>query len=112
MTKYRVKVDPSLDVNERAFGVRIDNGNVFIPSILARALKPHPLGEDPVTIAGFLKSFPSAVAGCLGLSPRVVSQSVDAFIELLEESGADVSSARRRGSDHILGARHPGQLNH
>lgn len=110
MTRYRVKVDPELNVNNHAFGARIDNGDVFIPSELAQALKQHPVGEDPVTIAGFLASFPTAVAGYLGLSPRAVMKSVEDFIELLEESGADVTRVRRRSSHRIYGARHPGQL--
>ena len=41
MTKYQVKVDPNLNVNNRAFGARIVNGDVFIPSKLAQALKQH-----------------------------------------------------------------------
>ena len=113
MTKYQVKVDPNLNVNNRAFGARIVNGDVFIPSKLAQALKQHPtIGEDPVTIAGFLASFPTAVVGYLGLSPGAVMQSVEAFIELLEQSGADVTSVRRRVPRHSYGARHPGHLNH
>ena len=102
MTKYQVKVDPNLNVNNRAFGARIVNGDVFIPSKLAQALKQHPtIGEDPVTIAGFLASFPTAVVGYLGLSPGAVMQ-----------SGADVTSVRRRVPRHSYGARHPGHLNH
>ncbi len=106
MSNYRVKVDPNLDVYSRAFGARIEGGCVFIPSKLDQVLKQHPIGEDPVTIAGFLASFPSAVSGYLGLSPRAVMELVEGFIDLLEKSGVDVTSARRR-VEHPYGARYP-----
>lgn len=107
MTRYQVKVDPNLNVESKAFGARVDNKNVFIPSKLARALEHLPLGDDAATIAGFIASFPTSVAGSLGLSPDTVIKAVNAFIKLLEESGADVSSARRRMARPPRGARHP-----
>ena len=111
MGKYIVKVDPNLNINNQAFGARIDHDhNVFIPSKLDQALKQHPIGEDPVSIAAFLASFPTAVSGFLGLSPLAVMKAVDAFIELLAQSGADVTSARRCAKKHAYGARHPGGL--
>src|SRR2546428_13104569 len=64
MTKYQVKVEPNLNVNNRAFGARIINGEVLIQSKLAQLLKQHPtIVEDPVTMAGFLLSFPTALPG-------------------------------------------------
>lgn len=110
MTKYKVKVDPNLNVTNDAFGARVVNNDVFIPSKLSHALKHLPLGDDAVTIAGFLASFPTSVASPLGLSPAAVIKAVNALIKLLEESGADVSSARHLAVRPLRGARHPGQL--
>lgn len=110
MTRYKIKVDPNLNVRNEAFGVRVDNNDVFIPARLAQVLKQIPLGDDAVTIASFLASFPTSVASPLGFSPEAVLKAANAFIKLLDESGADVSSARRPTSRLPRGAKHPGQL--
>src|SRR5437870_10069156 len=76
MTKYQVKVDPNLNVNNPAFGGRIRNGGVFIPSKPRQGLKQQPtICREPVTIGRFLASFPTRVAWYLGLSPGAVMQS-------------------------------------
>ena len=111
MPRYQVKVDPSLDVKMKAFGARVDDKSVFIPSSLAQALRDLPLGDDAATVAVYLASFPMSVASSLGLTPSAVIKAAGALITLLEESGADVSSAHRRGvTRRVHGARHPGNL--
>jgi hypothetical protein len=110
MEKYKIKIDPSLNVKNEAFGVRVDNHDVFIPAKLAHALEHIPLGDNAVTVANFLVSFPTSVTNPLGFSPEAVLKAANAFIKLLDESGANVSSVHRSTPRLPRGAKHPGQL--
>lgn len=110
MAQYPVKVDPNLNVETDAFGVRVgDDHIVFIPSKLAQALEHQPLGNDARAIAGYLASFPTSVAGSLGLSPSAVMKAAGDLMQLLKNSGVDVPAAPHRPRFHY-GARHPREL--
>jgi hypothetical protein len=111
MKRYKIKVDPSLNVRNTAFGIRIGEDDVFIPAGLANALKQVPLGDDAMTVANFLAAFPTSVAGSLGVSAEAVLKAADAFVELLlHTSGSDMSLPRRPMPRLARGAKHPGQI--
>jgi hypothetical protein len=112
MKKFHIKIDPDLSVQTQAFGARVDDDNVFIPQKLAQVLERFSLGDDATSIAGFLTDFPTSLTGALGLSLDAVIAAGNAFTKLIEESGADVSSVRRRVDRRPRGAKHPGQMNH
>jgi len=111
MKRFHIKVDPNLSFETKAFGARAENDSILIPSKLAQVLERFSLGDDAVTIAGYLAAFPTSVAGALGLSPGAAIAAAESFIKLIEDSGADVSSIRRPIRRRPLGAKHPREMN-
>lgn len=109
--KYQVKVDSNLNIENKAFGARIYNNNVFIPPKLAQVLDPLLLGDDAMTIAGFLAAFPTSVASSLNLSPEAVGIAANDLIDLLEKSGVDVSLVRDHVEQPAHGAKNPKHMN-
>lgn len=110
MTTYKIKADSALDARGRAFGARVCGSEVLLPTKLAQALERFVVGDDAVTVASFLDSFPTAVATTLNVSPQAIKDAAEALIAMLAESGADVSRLRRPTPSRTRGARHPAQL--
>ena len=110
MTHYTIEASPDLNVHARAFGARVSQERVLVPQRLATLLTPYALGNDALTVAGFLKSFPASVASPLGLSQDEAHHSAEELVDLLQESGADVSILKKKIEEPPLGALHPSLL--
>ncbi len=112
MDRYRIMADRKLNPGDPAFGARIRDKTVVIPDNLVTLLARHSLGDDAVTNASFLASFPTAVAAPLGLTPQAVIVSAKNLLLLLKDAGADIpvpaTPVRRRS----YGALPPGQFAH
>ncbi|HWE40475.1 MAG TPA: hypothetical protein VG406_28265 [Isosphaeraceae bacterium] len=107
MHHFQVSVDPKLSVRNPAFGARVADQRLYVPERLARVLKTYALGDDPVTIAGFLVEFPGTVATDLGFEPSNAFKAAWELIQLLDRAGADVSSLRNHFDMPPLGSLHP-----
>ncbi|HEX8452501.1 MAG TPA: hypothetical protein VF647_10420 [Longimicrobium sp.] len=108
MSRFKIHVDQNPDVKDRVLDIRVAPNSVVVSKSLADALAPYALGNDAVTVAGFLTSFPTAVAGSLGVNPSKVYQSAKELVRQLETFGADVTSIQAPAATPPMGARHPG----
>lgn len=111
MPEFKISVDQSLDAAGGALAMRVGQKSVLVSKSLADALAPYALGNDAFTVASFLASFPSAVAGSLGLNPATVSESAKHLVEQLEQSeGGGHQRPEAAPAMPPLGAHHPGWL--
>jgi hypothetical protein len=75
----------------------------MIPGALAELMKPYAVGDDPISLVEVLTSFPTAVAGPLGLAADEVRRS---GITLGRQIGCVPADAPQ----FPLGALHPSLL--
>jgi hypothetical protein len=110
VANFVIRPDSRLSGRSEAFGAYIAGNEVFIPSEIVRVLEGLSIGENPGTVAGYLASFPTAVAAALRLSPTEVVNSANDLLSLLRKAGVEGTSKTAQTVSHGRGARHPGEL--
>ena len=93
--KLKYEVDPKLELSTAAFGAIIVGSTVLIPEQLGSVVGRVGLGGNAITLAKYMVAFPTSLMGNLNWSLEDVKIGAQSFIELLDDSGADISGVRK-----------------